>query len=218
MIELMIIDFDDTLIDNKVLDYRSFTTICKKFNCYIPTKSEIYFLRQRGYLAQDIIDWIYDRSKNGFDRKYFLNLRRRVLESRCSINFLRLRPHVRYILKMCKKNKIKIVIATLRKKERIIKLFLKKEKIDSNIDMIYNVKNKINTRKLPNAIKEKKKIYKKIIQRYDIDTKRIVSIGDAKADLIAAKTYEIKHLMFDKSHYTKKSHTINSFIEIKRFI
>lgn len=219
MIELVILDFDDTLIDNSILDYRSFVIICKRFNCYTPTKTEISFLRKKGYLAPDIVNWIHNKSKTKFDKKHFLNMRIEFLESKHSLDFLKLHPYVKYILSFLKKKKIRVVIATLRKKENIIRLFLKKENISSNIDMIFNVKKKVNTRKLPIAIEQKKKIYAKIIQRYNIDMERILSVGDAKADLIAAKKYKIRHIIFDKkSHRIEKTMRIRSFLEIKRFI
>lgn len=219
MIELVILDFDDTMIDNRVLDYQSFATICKQFKCYTPKKNEVFFLRKKRYLASDIIDWIYHQSKTKFSKKRFGEKRIKFLESKYSTNFLKLRPFVRYTLEFLRRNKIRIVIATLRKNDHTIRLFLKKEKIFSYIDMICNVKNRTNTRKLLNACKQKQKIYAKIMQKYNMDAKRILSIGDSKVDRIVAKKYGIKHLIFKKNaHHKKKSCEISSFIEIKRFI
>ena len=157
MKQIIILDFDDTLIVNEDLDFQSFRIISKKLKCYIPKKSEIASLRSKGYLASDIIDFIIKKSKNSITKIKFSENRIFFLESIESIKFLKIRPYAKKFIKKFKKNNFKIVIATLRKNENTLRFFLKKEGIISYIDQIYcNTNFTLDGRIPSNAYKIKK--------------------------------------------------------------
>ena len=67
MKKLLIIDFDDTLINNETLDYHSFKNTSSFFKSYIPTRKEIRKFRKRGFLASKIIKKIHKKSKQNFN-------------------------------------------------------------------------------------------------------------------------------------------------------
>ena len=55
MTHLVIFDFDDTLTDNRFLDYQAFSIPCKKLGLPIPKSQKITNLRKKGFLAKDIM-------------------------------------------------------------------------------------------------------------------------------------------------------------------
>jgi len=79
MIRVIIIDFDDTITDNRCLDYQAFKLPCKKLGLLTPSKKKIEILRKKDYSAEDIL-----RRNNETDEniiKKFLDKRIRFLKS-----------------------------------------------------------------------------------------------------------------------------------------
>jgi len=210
MIRLVIFDFDDTIIDNKNLDYQSFKQISSELGGYIPTRQEIFDLRKKNFLAIDIIHWLVKKSKNRYSIKHFWRKRINFLGSINSLEYLSLRPYVKYLLQKLQKNQVIVVIATLRKNKNFLEIFLKKEGISHHIDLIYNLKdNKIETRKSSNAIKIKQNMIKLIQKSYGLKSNEILSIGDSLADYEAAKRCKINHVILKTDKKFKKISTKN---------
>jgi len=217
MIKLIILDFDDTLIDNNLLDFQSFKQTSIKFNGYVPTKREIITLRKKKILAREIIQWLLKKSKNKYSAKKFWNERTKFLESETSLKYISLRPYSRIFFKKLKKYKLIVVIATLRKNKKNLELFFEKENIKLNIDAIFNLKDKtIEIRKLSNAIKIKQDLFHCIQHSYRFKPNEILSIGDSFADYHAAKKCNINHIIFkSKTELSKKSsNSIYSFKDL----
>ncbi len=153
MIKLVIFDFDDTIIDNKNLDYQSFRQVSMNLNGYMPTKINISKLRKENYLAIEIVNWLLKKSKNRFIVTHFWEERLKFLESKKSLKYISLRPYSKLFLKKLKKHNIIVIIATLRKNKKILELFIENEGIMPYIDSIFNLKDKtIETRKLSKTI------------------------------------------------------------------
>ena len=81
MIKLVILDFDDTLINNQALDIESFKKTSNFFKSYNPTKEEIRKYRKRGLLASEIVNRIQKKSKQKFNKQKFMKYRKNFLES-----------------------------------------------------------------------------------------------------------------------------------------
>ena len=62
MTKLIIFDFDDTITDNFLLDFKSFYFTCKKFGIKCPTKNKILKFRLEGLLANDISKQLIDNN------------------------------------------------------------------------------------------------------------------------------------------------------------
>jgi len=217
MKKLIILDFDDTLIDNTLLDFQSFKQTCIKLNAYIPKKIEISILRKKKFLAKQIIRWLLKKSKNKYSIKKFWKERVRFLESQNSLKYISLRPHSKIFLKKLKKHKLIIVIATLRKNKRTLELFLEKENIIPYIDTIFNLKDKtIESRKLSNAIKIKQDMLHRIQSSYNFTPNEILSIGNSYADNQAAKICKINHIILKTNTKLSKNlkNKIYSFQEL----
>lgn len=217
MIKLVIFDFDDTIIDNKNLDYQSFRQVSMNLNGYMPTKINISKLRKENYLAIEIVNWLLKKSKNRFIVTHFWDERLKFLESKKSLTYLSLRPYCKNFLRKLHKNQIKIVIATIRKNKKILELFIKKEGISNYIDSIYNLKDKkINTRNFSNALKIKQNMIKEIQKSYGLKQYEILSIGDSLVDYNAARKCKIKHIILktDKNIQKSSKKNISSFKEL----
>jgi len=210
MIRLVIFDFDDTIIDNKNLDYQSFKQTSFKLNGYIPTRQEIFDLRKKNFLAIDIIHWLIKKSENRYNIKRFWKERIKFLENISSLDHLSLRPYGKHFLRKLKKNQVIVVIATLRKNKKFLEIFLKKEDISCYIDFIFTLKNnKIETRKSSNAIKIKQNMIKLIQKSYGLKSNEILSIGDSLADYEAARRCKINHVILKTNKKFKKISTKN---------
>lgn len=216
MIKIIILDFDDTLIDNKLFDFQSFKQTSIKLDYYVPKLAEISNLRKKYFLAKEIIKWLIKKSKNNNAIKFWEE-REKFLESKESLKYISLRPYSRLFLKKLKKRNIIVIIATLRKNKKILEMFLKKEHISCYIDSIYNLKyNKIETRKFSNAIKIKQNMIKQIQKSYDLKSNEIFSIGDSLADYEAARKCKINHviLKIDKKFHKISPKNVFSFKEL----
>jgi len=193
MIDLVIIDFDDTIINNSRLDYMSFKIVALKFNCYIPSKKEIINLRKKNLLAKEIIALIHKKSKKKFDQKKFWIERNKFLSSKVSIDYLILRPNFIKIFKILKRFHIPIVIASLRKQKKILELYIKS--INANEYLEYVFCNKYpysNTRNLKNAFLTKKKIFNEILKKFQ--PKNPLSVGNSITDYNVAHHFNIYHI------------------------
>jgi len=214
MIKIIILDFDDTLINNKLLDFQSFKQTSIKLDYYVPKLVEISNLRKKNFLAKEIIKCIIKKSKNNNTIKFWEE-RKKFLESKESLKYISLRPHSKVFLKKLKKHNIIVIIATLRKNKKILELFFEKERAMSYIDSIFNLKDKtIDRRKLSNAIKIKNDLYNQILKSYNFKSNEILSIGDSKADYKAAKSFKINHIILEINSFNQKN-SKNQFSNFK---
>ena len=76
MIQLVIFDFDDTIIDNRFSDYQGFIIPCQKLKLFNPPLKEIYHLRKEGVLAKDIVLRLSKKHEKKFSIEKFLAIRR----------------------------------------------------------------------------------------------------------------------------------------------
>jgi len=206
MIKLIILDFDDTLTDNQILDYQSFKIISMKLQSYIPSKNDIKNLRKKNYDAIEIIDWIEKKSKINFDKEKFFIQRDQFLESKHSVDYLKLQPFSKNAIKKLKSKDLTLVISSLREKKSIIKYFLETKGIFQFIDKIVTVNDKrLDTRNETLGTKMKKQLFKKILKDFGKKQFETISIGDSISDYKAAKVCGIKHITFQpKNPYILK--------------
>jgi phosphoglycolate phosphatase-like HAD superfamily hydrolase len=223
MIKLVIFDFDDTLIDNQILDYQSFKVISLSKNLPYPTKNELTYLRKNNYLASDIVSWISSKSTIEFNKKLFLKNRRIFLQNKNSINYLKIHSHVKNTFRFLKVHEIKIIICSLRTKKKIIELFLEKNKLSDYVDVIIN--NECN--KLQNLNKKQPKnikniLFKKILKTFTLKNSEVLSIGDSLIDENAAKKNHIAYFTMrfpnDPISRQKLKNQIHSFKKIPDFL
>ena len=146
MIKLIIFDFDDTLTDNRYLDFESFNFTCKKFNIKNPlTLKKLIILRRNKKTAKNITNLIKNQTSTLFSENQFLEYRKNFLTSNDANNFLRIKLGTLSTLKMIYKKKIPICLCTVREKKQIVINFLKQNKIEKYFNNILST-NDIDTK------------------------------------------------------------------------
>ncbi len=217
MIKLVILDFDDTLINNESLDYESFKNTSIFFKSYRPTKTEIRKFRKMGFVASEIIKIIQKKSKQKFNEHEFINYRKDFLESTDSIQYLKFQPYAKLFFKKLYSYNIPIVICSLRKHKSIIKNFFNANNTYLYINFIMNdEKGNLDTRNAKNSLMVKIKMIEKILKKYRLKSSEVLSLGNSISDYRSAKKCEIKHytIFFNHNYLPKpKSKFILSFNE-----
>ena len=120
MIKIIIFDFDDTLVDNTLLDFEGFKIPCQKLGIKFPPKNEIWKLRRQGKLAFDIIKKIKQKEGKVFLFNEFLSLRKVFFNSLESNLFLQLQKGSKELLSFLKKNGIRCILCSVRNDKKII--------------------------------------------------------------------------------------------------
>jgi len=221
MIKIVILDFDDTLIDNQYLDYQSFKQSSLKNRLNVITKNDLKKMRQNSFNAKQIISKTYSHSEANLNN--YLLLRKEFLQSIDSLPYLKLRPNSKNFLKFLNQNKIKIIICTLRKNKKIIKNFLKEKKLVnlfSSIIYLNENDSQITSKKNPKKIKEY--LVKQIILKNNKKNYEYLLIGDSVEDEYSAIKNNISYFImrFENDIFNKPKlrNQKESFIEIKKFI
>jgi phosphoglycolate phosphatase-like HAD superfamily hydrolase len=216
MIKSVIFDFDDTLIDNKELDYQGFVIPCLKLGLPLPTSKQIFHLRKNNFLAKDITINLRNRSKKQFSIKNFLSLRSTFLQSKESIPFLYLKIGTKSLLSFLKDNKIKCFLCSVRQNKQTILDFLRKNKIHNYFSNVYVMKDigvEIENFNMSNRKLIKNSLIYKIIKNTQCVPNEIVFVGNSKEDLNSALDMHVNFIYYKNSYL--KEININDIIKVQ---
>ncbi len=202
MNKCVIFDFDDTLVNNDLLDYEGFKRPCNYFGIKIPSKNEIILQRKKGLLAHEIIKNMNQKIKKVFPITDFLIYRRNFLLSSESNSFLRLRNNTKNLLLFLKRNGVLCYLCSVRSNKKLIINFLTNNNILHYFSGIFtpqDLKINIDNRNSSNRILIKTSLIKQILKK--ISSNHIVFIGDSKEDFIAANKFFIKFILLPKHSF-----------------
>lgn len=220
--ELIIIDFDDTLIDNTYLDLDSFRHIAEIYNLSNIDDNVIIKWRKNGMVARNILKRLLKNQKN-ISLNNCIKIRLEYLKKgNGGINLAKIRTGVRKTLQEIKKRGYFVAVITSRENKTIVKKIIKNLQLSSYIDNIYSASdiqnNKIN---LKDCIELKKCLYELALQEYlpKIKKQKVIAIGNLKADIIAAKKLRIKPIAIKGSYrydsgISKLAKTIENFQDV----
>lgn len=200
MKRIIIFDFDDTLIDNRLSDYQGFIIPCKELGIKSPSKKKIFKLRKEGYLAKDIAKQIVQNKK---EVKDFLEIRRNFINATKSNKFFRLKRNTKKILEYLKNENVTCIICSVRKNDEIIENFLVKKKVSkyfAEIHLTSCLNLKIQNNSTANRTIIKIKLIKNILKKYPKKYNKITFIGNAEEDLKAAKETKTKFIFYKNSY------------------
>lgn len=206
MIKSVIFDFDDTIIDNRELDYKGFAVPCSQLHLTILDKKEITRLRKNGLLAKDIIQHIKKQTKIRFSIKDFLLLRANFLQSSKSISSLALRDNTKDVFSYLKRRNVKCFLCTVRKDKKVILNFLKQSDLGTIFKEVYTAKDigcDLDNTNSHNRILIKNSLIHKIIKKYDLTLNEIIFIGNSEDDFKSAMQMSVNFILFTNS-YTKQ--------------
>jgi len=203
MIRIVIFDFDDTLIDNRIADYQGFLIPCLKLGLNSPTLKEIYCFRKKGLLAKDIAKHILNHSEKYFLLDRFLSIRRNFINGTNSNRYFRLKKRTKLLLKFLKHKEIKCFICSARKNRKLVHGFLKNEKIlkyfeEINLvdDLSFDIEN--NTTSKRALIKSS--LIRKVMKDYSLKPDEMVYVGNAKEDIKSGLNTRVKFVFYKNSY------------------
>ena len=211
MIKLIIFDFDDTIIDNRLSDYQGFVRPSKKLKISNPSINSIYQFRKQGLLAKDIVLKINEKNEKRISIQKFLKIRREFINGIKVIEYFRLKQNMRSLLRFLKREQIRCVICSVRNNRKIIKKFCEQEKILDYFEKIYlqdNLDMNITINNLQKRIFIKTRLIKKIKKEQKIKDNEILFVGNAIEDIESATKTKINFIFF-KNKYIPKSPKIN---------
>jgi len=223
---LIIIDFDDTLIDNTNLDLDSFHYIIKKNHLKKIKDDKIIRWRKNGMLARNILRRLITKKSNTLensvkDRLEYLRRGGR------GVSLITLHKGVRETLKKLKEMDYFIVIVTSREDKSMVKKTIQFLKISHFIDKIYcNSDFKKTKKRNPRDYVELKTYLYQLSLRENhskIGEKKVLVVGNLKADIIAAKNLKLDSVAIKGSYrfdsgISKMTSVIGNFNSILNYL
>ncbi len=216
MIRLVIFDFDDTLTDNRFLDYRAFLIPCKKLGLPIPPLHRVTNLRKKGYLAKDIMMIYLKQHKKEQLIQQFLDKRSKFLNSKKSLNYLKIKENTKSILYFLKRKKISCVLCTARKNKKYVLNFLAKNEILSYFSNVYfmeDLKFSIDNLDASNRVLIKNILVRKIIKNEKLKPTEMIFIGNSVDDIVTSKNMKIPFIYYQNSYLDQN--TSKKIIKVK---
>lgn len=208
MTNLVILDFDDTITDNRLLDFKAFETPCKNLGIAPPSLKMISSSRKKGLLARDIMQKHLKKIGKSNLLNDFLAKRDMFLSDLKSMHHLQLKKHVLSVLVLLKRKKIKCILCSARKNKQMVKSFLKYSKIDSYFfttyfmhDMGFVIDNLVKS----NRILIKTSLLKQIIKDAHIDPQKVLYVGNSSEDYEAATRLKIPFIYMENNYLDKES-------------
>jgi phosphoglycolate phosphatase-like HAD superfamily hydrolase len=200
MINSVIFDFDDTVINNSLLDYEGFLRPCKKLGAPVPKFEKIINFRKKGLLARDIALKIKTETKKSFSITQFLQLRNEFLQHYESISFLTLHTGARNLLTFLKAKKIDCFLCSVRKNKKIVTNFLIKNRINQYFSGVYlmdDIGLNLDNSNSSNRVLIKNSMIHKIIKDHLLSNSNIVFIGNSKDDYNSAVNMHVKFIYYE---------------------
>lgn len=217
MKNFIIFDFDDTIVDNSKLDYMGFKIPCKKLDIFFPSKLELKKFRKKGYTAKKIISFF---SKDNEKISEFLKQRKSFLQKE-SLTYLTLKSNCRYVFKKLVELDCELVICTVNSNPKMIKAFLKANKLDHFFQRIFTYKTlgiTLENNSYSNRILLKTSLLHLIIKKMN-SSKNIFFIGNSVEDYFAAKKSKIHFFYFLNSYLPNpKIKNLIKFTEMKQLL
>jgi|APSaa5957512535_1039671.scaffolds.fasta_scaffold31274_3 phosphoglycolate phosphatase-like HAD superfamily hydrolase len=215
MIKLIVFDLDDTITDNRYLDFESFNSTCIFLNITNSlTLKKLLMLRKNKKTAKNIVKLIKNSTSVDFSEDEFLEYRKKFLTSNKANTFLILKSGTLETLKMIHTKKIPICLCTVRKNKQIVVNFLKQQKIKKYFDTIFSttdIDKKIDNTISENRILLKSSFLKKFLQKYQLESNEILYVGNSNEDFISASEHNIVFLKYDNAYLPKEQNNYSYF-------
>lgn len=214
MKNLIIFDFDDTIVDNSKLDYMGFKIPCTNLNLDYPNPSILKKYRKKGMIAEKIIELYTDDNKKIIkfleQRKIFLNNN--------SNKYLKIRPYSKVVLKKLINSNNELLICTANSNPKNIRTFLEKNNLDGLFKNLYSIQNlvfKIDNNNFENRILIKTSLLKFIIKNKKNSYHKLFYIGNSLEDFKAAKKLKINFIYFINPYLPKPN--LKNLLKINEF-
>jgi len=213
MKNLIIFDFDDTIVDNSKLDYMGFKIPCQKLGIKFPSKLKLKTYRKKGLTAREIIKFFSNNEKIIME---FLILRKIFLKKKSS-NYLTVKPFSNLVFQKLIKSNNELVICTVNNNPKMINFFLKVNNLNQLFKKIFTIKDlgiTLENNNYSNRILIKTSLLRLILKNSKNQNKNFIFIGNSLEDYFAAKKSKIKFIYFQNSYLPNPK--INNLIKITK--
>lgn len=219
---LVILDLDDTVIDNTMLDLDSFHHIVKINNLSFIDDDTIVRWRKNGMVAKNILQRLI-KERRDISLNICIKKRLEYLKTGAGgIRLVKIRSGVKNTLEQIKRKGYFVAIVTSRQDKTIVKKIIRKVQLVNQIDKIYCASDIIDKKiDLKNCIELKKSLYKLVLKNHlaKLTDKKVIVVGNLRADVIAAKQMKIKPIAIKGSYrfdsgISKLCKTITNFDEL----
>lgn len=189
-VKLAIFDLDDTLVDNREVDYQSFATVCRTHQARVPSRHQLTHYRNQGMRADDIIQIIWSNRTRSVVERIKKERSELLTSGELWLRLARAFPGGSHLLTNLKKQKIYMAIVTIRKNRWLIGQLLKRLGWQHQVDFLFcgddiPDSGSIKTH-ASNGLKLKKAGYIKAMKNLEVNRKQTLVIGDDPDDLQAA--------------------------------
>ena len=195
-VQVIIFDLDDTLTDNKILDFESFRHLSLSLALYTPTMNEIIELRCGSLLAEDIVHWMIEKSRKSVPQILCMKKRKEFLRREGNGLLIKIKPRVRSTLSELKSMGYTLIVATVRNDKKAVLGLLRKHKLAGFFADVYTsrseVRDKLAEMSGSGVEKAKFKIYQKILRDLKVLPSECLVVGNTLQDLLPALTLGMK--------------------------
>jgi len=188
-----------SIVETSEIQRKSFNKAFKQYGLdWNWTKSEYQKLLSKSG-GKDRITRYAKKKKNIVNSEYLRNLKTKIFNNYLKKNHLKLRPGVKNLISLCKKEKIKIAFVS--------------STSSNNINAIlYSLRNSVNKRdfnfignaKLVKKLKPNPDIYLLTLKKLKIKANDCVAIEDTQESLNSARRAKIKSIIFPGKFHSKK--------------
>jgi phosphoglycolate phosphatase-like HAD superfamily hydrolase len=203
-VRLIIFDLDDTLMDNREVDYQSFAVVCRKHLVRPPSRGRLFNHRNQGVRADDIIRMVWSNRSDSFLEQVKKERLELLASGKLWLRLAQPFPGVAKFLANLKKQKISVVIVTIRKNRRLIKQLLQERGWQQQIDFLFcgddiSDSGGVKTH-ASNALKLKRMGYIMAMKKFKVKREQVLVIGDDPDDLQAAYDLRISCIRVRNSY------------------
>jgi len=199
MKNLIIFDFDDTIVDNSKLDYLGFKIPSKKLDINFPTRTKLNKFRKNGMIAKEIFQEFTNDEKI---LNQLLQSRKNFLE-KTSIDYLEIKPYSNLVFQKLLNAGNELMIATANNDPKMVDKFLIEKNIHQYFKNIFS-KNTLNihleSNNYSNRLLIKTSLLRMIIKNYKNSFDNFIFIANSLEDYYAAKKHKIKFIYFLNSY------------------
>jgi phosphoglycolate phosphatase-like HAD superfamily hydrolase len=199
----LILDFDDTIINNTKLDLDSFHYIARIYNLPPIDDKTIIRWRKNGMLAKNILQRLI---RQRIDISLDTCIKKRLEYLKVGAGGIKLaetKVGVINALKQLKRRGYFITVVTSRQDKALVKKIINYQQLSSWIDEIYCASDLTNKKfDFKDCIELKKSLYNLVLKNHfpKLQNEQIVAVGNLKADIIAAKQLRIKPIAIKGSY------------------
>ncbi|MBI2010381.1 MAG: HAD hydrolase-like protein [Candidatus Chisholmbacteria bacterium] len=189
-VKLTIFDLDDTLIDNREVDYQSFAQVWRKYKVRPLGRKKLATYRNQGMKADDIIQRVWGNRSLSIVERVKKERQELLASGNLWLKLARPFPGVANLLNNLKKQKIRVAIVTIRKNRALIEQLLRKRGWLRRIDFLFcgdDMSDSGGTKThASNVLKLKKAGYEKAMTFLNVAREKTLVVGDDPEDLQAA--------------------------------